>query len=71
MVPLSAYRVGIDQAEVEGRTFLIATPEKALCDKIYSDRGSGVHSQREMESYLSINLRIGLESLENPAPDVV
>ena len=69
--PLKAYQVGIDQAEVDGRTFLIATPEKALCDKIYNDRGTGIRSQTEMREYLFTSLRIDPESLKRLDADVV
>jgi len=71
MVPLKAYQIGIDQAEIEGRTFLIAIPEKALCDKIYDDRGTGIRSQAEMKEYLSTSLRIDPESLERLDADIV
>ena len=69
--PLKAYQIGIDQAEVDGRTFLIATPEKALCDKIYNDRGTGIRSQTEMRKYLFASLRIDPESLKRLDVDVV
>ena len=69
--PLKAYQIGIDQAEVDGRTFLIATPEKALCDKIYNDRGTGIRSQTEMREYLFTSLRIDPESLKRLDADVV
>jgi predicted transcriptional regulator of viral defense system len=69
--PLKAYQVGIDQAEVDGRPFLIATPEKALCDKIYNDRGTGIRSQTEMREYLFASLRIDPESLKRLDADVV
>ena len=69
--PLKAYRVGIDQAEVDGRTFLIATPEKALCDKVHNDRGTGIRSQTEMREYLFASLRVDPESLNKLDADVV
>jgi predicted transcriptional regulator of viral defense system len=69
--PLKAYQIGIDQAEVDGRTFLIATPEKALCDKIYNDRGTGIRSQTEMREYLLAGLRVDPESLKRLDADVV
>ncbi len=69
--PLKAYQVGIDQAEADGRTFLIAIPEKALCDKIYNDRGTGIRSQTEMREYLFASLRIDPESLKRLDADVV
>lgn len=68
--PLKAYHFGIDQAAVDGRTFLIATPEKALCDKIYNDRGTGIRSQAEMREYLFASLRIDLEGLKRLDADI-
>ena len=61
-VPMNAYRIGIDQVELEsGRSFLIATPEKALADKIQADRGTAIRSQAEMRIYLLDSLRIDPE----------
>lgn len=64
VVPMRAYQIGIDQIEIEGgRSFLIATPEKALTDKIHDDRGTGIRTQAEMRGYLLNNLRIDPERL--------
>jgi predicted transcriptional regulator of viral defense system len=64
MIPLKAYQIGIDQVQIEGgRPFLIATPEKALADKIHDDRGTGVRTQEEMKDYLLKNLRVDAEGL--------
>lgn len=61
---LRAYRIGIDQALSEGgRPFLIATPEKALADKIHDDRGVALLSPSEMASYLTGHLGIAPERL--------
>ncbi len=58
-IPIKAYQTGIDQITLEdGRSFLIAAPEKALCDKIDQDRGSAIRTQAEMRTYLFENLRI-------------
>ena len=63
-VPMNAYSIGIDQEELEnGRSFLIATPEKALADKIQSDRGTAIRTQAEMRTYLLDSLRIDPEDL--------
>lgn len=65
-VSMNAYRIGIDQVELEnGRSFLIATPEKALADKIQADRGTAIRTQAEMRTYLEDSLRIDPEGLEN------
>lgn len=58
-VPLQAYSLGIDWIydESEGGKF-IATPEKALCDKIRYDRGIGTLTQSAMLEYLKYDLRV-------------
>lgn len=71
MIPLRAYQICIDQVQIEGgRPFLIATPEKALADKIHDDRGTGVRTQEEMKDYLLKNLRVDPESLAKLDADV-
>ena len=52
VIPRSAYPVGIDQVEIEGRRFFIATPEKALCDKLYDSRGTVIRSRVVLKEYL-------------------
>ncbi len=66
-IPLSAYAIGVDwdYDEIEGGRF-IATPEKALCDKIRSDRGIGTLTQGEMLNYLLHDLRIELMTPLSP-----
>ncbi len=58
-VPLNAYSLGIDWLydESDGGKF-IATPEKALCDKIRYDRGIGTLTQSRMVEYLKYDLRL-------------
>jgi hypothetical protein len=60
-VPAAAYSLGVDwlyDARNGGR--FIATPEKALCDKIRYDRGIGTLSQEGMREYLLYDLRLDL-----------
>ena len=63
-VPLQAYALGVDwfYDDVNGGK-LIATPEKALCDKIRSDRGIGRLSQQKLREYLEFDLRIDTDML--------
>jgi len=58
-VPPQAYALGVDWLydNVHGGK-LIATPEKALCDKIRSDRSIGRLSQQKLDDYLVHDLRI-------------
>lgn len=63
-VPLQAYAMGVDwfYDKYNGGK-LIATPEKALCDKIRADRGIGKLSQGKLSTYLKYDLRIDWEEL--------
>jgi hypothetical protein len=59
MIPLSAFRFGMNRVELDdGRSFLIATPEKALADKIRDDRGNGIQTRGRLLDYLENNLRV-------------
>ena len=67
-VPMLAYSLGINWLNdvKEGGT-LIATPEKALCDKIRYDRGLGTLTQRSMQEYLTYDLRLDINEALNTA----
>jgi len=59
MIPLEAFRIGMDRIEIgDGRAFLMATPAKALADKLHEDRGAGIQTQKELRKYLEESLRI-------------
>ena len=68
MITMEAFRTGMDQVELDdGRSFLIAIPEKALADRIVADRGAGISTQKELHDYLLSSLRIdpaGLRGLD-------
>jgi hypothetical protein len=71
-VPMRAYPIGIDRVEIEaGRSFLIATPEKALADKIQADRGTAIRTQVEMRAYLLDSMRIDPEGLERLSSETI
>lgn len=63
-IPITVYALGVDWLydEVDGGRF-IATPEKALCDKIRGDRGIGRLGIEKMREYLVYDLRIEIEEL--------
>jgi hypothetical protein len=72
MIPLRAFQIGMDRIEVgDGRAFLIATPEKALADKIYEDRGMALHTQKELGDYLERSLRVDLAAVRDMNPDTL
>jgi hypothetical protein len=63
-LPLRAYRIGIDLAAPDGAPpFLIATPEKALADKVHDERGTTLLARYEMKAWLLEHLRIAPEML--------
>jgi len=47
----------------DGRSFLIATPEKAIADKVYFEKG--LKTSKEILEFLAENLRIEMEDLKN------
>lgn len=55
-VPSEAYPYGILPCEENGYGFLIATPEKAICDQLY--KMPPVANQKEIEQLLFENLRM-------------
>ena len=64
-IPLEGFRNGMDQMETgDRRNFLMATPEKALADKLYDDRGTGISTQKQLENYLEKNLRIEMAAIK-------
>lgn len=59
------YAMGIEsRMNAAGYTFLIASPEKALCDLIYlEDKALALQNHHEIEAYLFDDLRLDEESL--------
>jgi hypothetical protein len=58
------YGMGIvSEATVDGSCFLIASPEKALCDKVVYTQNLSVLSVMAMRIFLTEDLRIDLEDL--------
>jgi hypothetical protein len=58
------YSIGIDQHALEaGQHFLIATPAKALADKIWTDHRFTPRRTADFHAYLREDLRIGSDAL--------
>lgn len=65
-VPEKYFHLGISQTIVGNQYgFLIATPEKALCDLILSTPGLRIQSVKAMVTFLEEDLRIEMEELIN------
>ena len=58
---VSAFSTGVDLVSGKSGGFFIATPEKALCDRVSLARSL---RRRDMESFLAEELRIELEGLK-------
>lgn len=63
-IPARAYEAGMTRVEGgHGQAFLIASPEKALADKVVAARGASISSLRDMGRFLEEDLRIDAGSL--------
>jgi len=62
-IKISAYADGVDLVMEDGSSYLLALPEKALVDKLQSDRGFVMRSQKAVGQYLVGNLRMDLQDL--------
>ena len=61
---LPAFAAGMDILEhASGCSYLVAVPEKALVDKIQSERGLPIRSKKDIEQYLVENLRLDIDGL--------
>jgi hypothetical protein len=66
-VPPSLFPVGMRQEQASEReTFLIAGPEKALCDKVLLTRNPQARSRCAMQTFWVDDLRVDEEALGPP-----
>ncbi|MDR1883216.1 MAG: hypothetical protein LBR26_10625 [Prevotella sp.] len=70
--PAKYYPVGVSQ-EIIGNSyaFLIASPEKALCDKIIATPNLRLQSVKAIQEYLEEDLRFEMSALATFDPDTV
>lgn len=63
-IPEAGFHIGMQRVELDdGRAFLLAGPEKAVADKVRSDRGLQLRSRRGCLEYLFDSLRNAPEDL--------
>ena len=62
--PRGSFHLGIDRVEDGDVAFLIATPERALADKVRDDRMHGLETRADAARYLFDNLRIERSDFE-------
>lgn len=66
------YPIGITQQTALNKyTFLIASPEKALCDMITTTPRLRIQSEKALKTYLEDDLRFEMSSLEEMNPDII
>lgn len=63
-VPSGYFPIGIDGVEENGVQFLMASPEKALCDTILQDNFVPHQSVKALTAYLEEDLRLDMEMLQ-------
>lgn len=61
--PQSYYPIGITIEQDENSPFLIATPEKALCDTLVFLPNLNLRYRKELTEYLENDLRLDMDSL--------
>jgi hypothetical protein len=71
-VPEKYYPVGVSQEIIDNAyAFLIASPEKALCDKIVTTPNLRLQSIKAMQEYLEEDLRIDFSAIQNIDLDII
>lgn len=63
--PIAIYPIGITLKENrDGTTYMVASPEKALCDKVLFTKKLDITSVKMMKEYLMDDLRIDMNELQ-------
>ncbi len=71
-VPENYFSIGIQQEQTESKSiFLIASPEKALCDMILLTSGLRLQSVKAVKTYLEENLRIDLSEKKDWNTEII
>ena len=65
------FPVGIRQEQEGDDTYLIATPEKALCDTLLKTAGIPVSSTKKMADFLASDLRFDMDALRDFDADLL
>jgi hypothetical protein len=70
-IPTAAFCLGFTRIGQGEDSFLIALPEKALADKVATDRQGTLRSRRAMREHLLENLRIEMTALCRLSPEIM
>lgn len=66
-----AFFLGIRNIETNGYSFLIASPEKALCDLIGNTPSLYLRYRKEAAEYLEEDIRLDMEAFQNFNPMIL
>ena len=64
-IPADYYNVGVTMKEENGASFMIATPEKALCDLMVYTPNLNLRFQTSVRNYLEEDIRFDMNELQN------
>ena len=70
-VPATYFPIGVECREEQGICFLMATPEKALCDTILLDNFVPRQSIRSLAAYLEEDIRLDMDILTELDTDII
>lgn len=59
------FNIGLEIKTSKSCNFIIASKEKALCDKVYFTKDMDLRSQKAMREFLEDDLRVDMDELEN------
>jgi len=62
--PKTSFHLGLERVERDDLSFLIASPERALADKLRDDRGFSPRNRQEMTAYLFDDLRLARDAFQ-------
>ena len=65
------FPIGIRKVETKEASFLIASPEKALCDLICSTPGVNLRYQKEAQAYLEEDMRFDMDEFSQFDTDIL
>jgi Predicted transcriptional regulator len=68
--PADYYSIGIRQVVEEGYTYLIASPEKALCDLIAYTPKLRLRFVKSLQTYLEEDMRLDMDEFYKMDPDI-
>lgn len=65
------FSVGLAQISEEGYNFVMASPEKALCDVIVNTSGLNLRYKKELLEWLEEDIRLDMEAFSQMNPDII